>query len=65
MASSIWESVLGHKNQKSRLQAAVKNERLASTMFFFGPRGVGKKKLAVGLAQSLLSDDSRDGACGK
>lgn len=59
----ILDQVLGHEHQISMLQLAVENNHLPQANLFIGPSGVGKKLIAMGLAQSLLCQSHRL-ACG-
>ncbi|MEQ1876597.1 MAG: DNA polymerase III subunit, partial [Bdellovibrionia bacterium] len=59
----ILDSVLGHDRLTSRLLDAARGDRLAATLLFVGPSGIGKKLAARGIAQALLCEESPD-ACG-
>lgn len=59
----LLDSLLGHDEPLSRLLEALKQKRLASTLLFVGPSGVGKKLAARGLAQAVLCDKGPP-ACG-
>ena len=52
-------SVIGHDKQKKYLWRALKNHRFASTWLFAGPSGVGKKALALKLAQTLNCQEKK------
>lgn len=62
----ILDQVVGHQESVSQLLEAHRNHRLASTWIFSGPSGVGKKKVAMGLAQALTCTNSEEacGSCG-
>jgi len=53
-----WNDILGHQRPLELFRRAAKRGRLASTYFFVGPHGIGKKKFALKLAQSLLCEGS-------
>jgi DNA polymerase-3 subunit delta' len=50
------EQFLGHQRVVSRLHRSMVRNRLASTYLFVGPSGVGKRTLALKLAQALLCE---------
>ena len=50
----LFNNIYGHKKQIERLLMAKKNQRLPHALLFAGPDGIGKKKIALALAQSLL-----------
>ncbi len=45
--------IIGHKDIIARLYEAVKNRHVASALLFSGPDGIGKKRVALHLAQAL------------
>lgn len=49
-----WESIHGQGEALSRIRAAHHAGKLAHAYLFLGPDGVGKRKFAIELAQSLL-----------
>ena len=51
-----WQEILGHDAVLERFQRTMQNDRLASTYLFVGPRGVGKRKFALKLAETLLCE---------
>ena len=54
----------GHESLKKRLAESVRSSTLPSSLLFHGPRGVGKQRLALWVAQTLLcTEDSPP--CGK
>lgn len=62
-----WQEIQGHESVLEQFRRAVQNRRLASTFLFVGPAGIGKKKFAVKLAQSLLCETNAEeelNACG-
>lgn len=60
----ILSQVAGHEDIIQRLLDARKNGRLPSTFLFIGPAGVGRKKVARGLAQALVCEKTPVG-CGE
>ncbi|HJQ19058.1 MAG TPA: hypothetical protein VJ867_01845 [Gemmatimonadaceae bacterium] len=57
----------GHQELRTRLKDALSSQVLPATLLFQGPRGVGKQRLALWLAQLLLCERSGapDAPCGK
>src|SRR5258707_15049669 len=55
--------LFGHDGVKRRLAGAVAVARLPQVLLFEGPRGVGKQRLALWLAQCLVCE--KGGACGE
>jgi DNA polymerase III subunit delta' len=49
-----WPEIVGHESVWERLSRSVAQRRLASTFLFVGPAGVGKRTVALRLAQALL-----------
>lgn len=63
-----FSDIIGHERTKALLQAAIARDRLAHAYLFHGTNQIGKRLLAIRLAQALLCDDAgaapaRDG-CG-
>ncbi|MEO8576720.1 MAG: hypothetical protein ABI556_08475 [Gemmatimonadales bacterium] len=54
----------GHEDLKARLAKSVRAGSLPASMLLHGPRGVGKQRLALWLAQLLLCD-AEDRPCGR
>jgi DNA polymerase-3 subunit delta' len=55
----------GHEALRRRLAESVLLERLPQTLLFEGPKGVGKQRLALWLAQALLCEATKAGEpCG-
>ena len=63
--ASLIQQVIGHEEQKHMLEAAIENKSLPHAMVFSGPAGIGKMKLAVAIAQSLVCEEPVNAkACG-
>jgi DNA polymerase-3 subunit delta' len=56
--------VYGHEAIQSRLANAADADKLPASLLFHGPRGTGKQRLALWLAQLLLCDQPHP-PCGK
>lgn len=56
--------VMGHQDVRAALSAARAEGRLANSLLFHGPAGVGKQRLALWLAQLLLCERPSDEPCG-
>jgi len=59
----LLDQVFGHKEVIAKLLGTFASDRPGQTFMFVGPSGIGKKKIALGLAQALLCESSR-AACG-
>lgn len=59
----IIETTVGHDQALKKLIFLRENNRLPQSMAFVGPSGVGKKRVALVLAQSLVCETSTQ-ACG-
>lgn len=62
--AQLMSQVLGHEKQKSRVQTMVEANRVPSSLIFVGPSGVGKRQIALSLAQNLLCERASM-ACGE
>lgn len=63
----MWQGIHGHDVVVDRFRGTLAAGRLASTYLFVGPEGIGKRSLALKLAQGLLCtriDESSLDACG-
>lgn len=58
-----FEGVIGQEEAKRLLLRALEKDRLAHTLLLYGPEGIGKIALAVGLARALVCPESI-GGCG-
>ncbi len=57
---SLWQSLEGHQLTLKPLVEAASQNRLAATMLFAGPGGIGKKLAGLTLAQALVCETARD-----
>ena len=55
----MFDEILGQTAAKEYLQRAIVDNKLANTLLFTGPDGVGKKKTALALASLLLKSTSK------
>lgn len=60
----LFDAVLGHGRQKDRLRAALELGRVPHALLFTGPGGVGKRRMAVALAQGLFCTAESGRPCG-
>lgn len=60
----LGQGIKGHEKIHQRLITAIQKQNFPHALFFSGPSGVGKKKMAWAMAQSLLCDKSSP-ACGE
>lgn len=62
----LIDSIIGHQDEITKLLKLKKINRWPHAMMFVGPSGIGKKKLALAMAQSLVCQESEEacGACG-
>ena len=56
MSNTSMRPLLGHDQVWNRFQKSYLNGRLASTYLFVGPPGIGKRTVAIRLAQTLLCE---------
>jgi DNA polymerase-3 subunit delta' len=54
----------GHAALRQQLAGAVRRGALPASLLFQGPRGIGKQRLAIWLAQLLLCENPGDEPCG-
>lgn len=60
----IFDNVIGHEVTVQKLLAMLAANRMPNSLLFVGPSGQGKRLVALGLAQALLCEQSRQ-ACGR
>lgn len=60
-----FKDVIGHENLISNLQRAIKNNSIAHGYLFSGPDGIGKKKVAMIFAKTLLCEAREINPCNK
>ncbi|MEC7564259.1 MAG: hypothetical protein VX738_01130 [Planctomycetota bacterium] len=51
-----WRDIVGHDQQAEYFRRNLQQGRLGSSFLFLGPAGIGKRKLALKLAQTLFCD---------
>ncbi len=54
--AQFLKNIYGHNIPRKKLFFAIKNKHLPHAMLFSGPSGVGKKKTAFALAQTLICE---------
>ncbi len=54
----------GHAQLQARLRESISREALPASLLLIGPRGVGKQRLALWIAQLLLCTSSEPRPCG-
>jgi DNA polymerase-3 subunit delta' len=59
-----FSEIIGHKKQLDTLRQGLQNGRLHHAYLFVGPDGIGKKTIALGLAQAILCAQSDGDFCG-
>ncbi len=62
--ASLISKIVGHRSVWDRLLRAQSSGHLHHSLIFSGPNSVGKKRIALAFAQSLLCDKNEVGACG-
>ncbi len=60
----LLNQIIGHEPISKAMLAAFEQNRLGATHLFVGPAGVGKKTLALALAQAMICTKSKQ-ACGE
>lgn len=59
----IFDKILGHEKQITRLKALANQKPSSCSWLFCGPSGVGKKQLALALTQGLFCPNGGCGTC--
>lgn len=54
--ANVKQQILGHTVQMETLWSALQNQKLPHALMFVGPNSIGKKKVALALAQALLCE---------
>lgn len=60
----MWHNIIGHKGQIDALQKTIASGKLPNAWLFAGPRGIGKRKVAEGLAAVLCCQADKQ-PCGR
>jgi DNA polymerase-3 subunit delta' len=60
--AQLFSAIGGHQANIQKLLKALQQDHLAQTMIFAGPSGIGKKKVAVAMAQALLCETLQKGS---
>lgn len=60
----IFKEIRGHQDIKKYFKKAIEADKLSHSYIFEGPKGVGKKSMALALAKSLLCQGEHK-PCGK
>jgi DNA polymerase-3 subunit delta' len=60
-----FSELIGHSNQIETLRRALLNDRLHHAYLFLGPDGVGKRTLAMALAQAIHCSELQGDYCGR
>ncbi|HUF43674.1 MAG TPA: DNA polymerase III subunit delta' [Verrucomicrobiae bacterium] len=60
-----FTEIIGHQKQLNNLRAALAAGRLHHAYLFFGPEGVGKRKVALALARAIHCAAKDDDFCGR
>lgn len=50
----MWDTIIGHEAEKAFLQHMLTGPRKTPSLLFYGPEGIGKRKMARAFAQSFL-----------
>ena len=54
----------GHRNVRDRVETALERDGLPASLLLHGPRGVGKQRIALWIAQRLLCASPSGAPCG-
>lgn len=61
----LLDRIQGHRETLDTLLQSAARDRLASTLLFSGPSGIGKRLAAMALAQTLVCERKEEKACGE
>jgi len=59
-----FQDVFGHERQIGLLRKALDTGNISHAYLFYGPEGVGKRRVALNFAQALNCEHKTDDACG-
>ncbi len=59
-----WKNIVGHEAAVRLLKEQLAQNRLAHTALFAGPRGIGKRTLALEFARALECEEKSSDSCG-
>ncbi|HSG81779.1 MAG TPA: hypothetical protein VLC48_06005 [Gemmatimonadota bacterium] len=65
MADSAYLDLAGHEDVKDRLARAISTGRLGQSLLLYGPRGVGKQRLAIWSAAAINCRSDAPRPCGQ
>jgi DNA polymerase-3 subunit delta' len=60
-----FDEIIGHSRQLEPLRAALESRRLHHAYLFVGPSGIGKRTVAMTLAQAVHCADATGDGCGR
>ncbi len=58
-----FKDILGNSRVKKILRKALQKNKVPNSMLFYGPRGIGKKDMALVLAKAMNCERKKDDAC--
>lgn len=58
-----FKDILGNSRVKKILRKALQKNKVPNSMLFCGPRGIGKKDMALVLAKAMNCERKKDDAC--
>lgn len=58
-----FKDILGNSRVKKILRKALQKNKVPNSMFFCGPRGIGKRDMALVLAKAMNCERKKDDAC--
>ncbi|MFA4985927.1 MAG: hypothetical protein WC712_05025 [Candidatus Brocadiia bacterium] len=66
MLQASWDSIVSHSTRVKAIRTALRRDELPHSMMMLGPRGIGKRRIALCAASSLLCKVSKPGSfCGE